>query len=91
MCEKKQSCCGGSADSSIKDFVKQKYGQLAEDARDRKETSCCGSGKRDDPITRDLYSESECAALPEEAPAEELADLAGSVVSAFIRAVKPAN
>jgi len=66
--DKRSCCCGGSAaDISTKDFVKQKYGQLAEEARDRRETSCCGSGKRDDPITRDLYSESESAALPEEA------------------------
>lgn len=63
-------CCGGSSTpngSDIKDFVKQKYGQVAVNATERKETSCCGSGTSKDAITRDLYSEAETQGIPVEA------------------------
>ena len=70
MSDEKQcccSCCGNDDDSAtIKDFVKQKYGQIAESAKDRKKTSCCGDTSKD-AITRDLYAEAETAGLPVEA------------------------
>jgi ubiquinone/menaquinone biosynthesis C-methylase UbiE len=47
--------------------VKKKYGQVAENAASRKETSCCGDGTSKDAITRDLYSEAETAGIPVEA------------------------
>lgn len=59
--------CSGNSDKSIKDFVKEKYGQVAENAMGNKETSCCGSGTSKDAITRDLYSDAEKAGLPVEA------------------------
>ncbi|MCL4499151.1 MAG: arsenite methyltransferase [Chloroflexi bacterium] len=66
-----KSCrgCGSGAASGgdIKAYVKEKYGQVAENASQRKETSCCGSGTSKDAITRDLYSEAETAGLPVEA------------------------
>ncbi|MCL5104817.1 MAG: arsenite methyltransferase [Armatimonadetes bacterium] len=63
-------CCGGSSTPSgndIKEFVKEKYGQVAVNAAERKETSCCGSGTSKDAITRDLYSEAETQGIPVEA------------------------
>ena len=64
MSEEKRCCC--NPDDLIKDFVKRKYGELADTAKDRKEASCCGDAGKD-PITRDLYSEAEAAGLPAEA------------------------
>ncbi|MCE5322528.1 arsenite methyltransferase [bacterium] len=63
-------CCGGSSTpngNDIKEFVKEKYGQVAVNAAERKETSCCGSGTSKDAITRDLYSEAETQGIPVEA------------------------
>jgi len=64
-------CCNGGGGTTngddIRAFVKQKYGQVAIDADQRKETSCCGSGTSKDAITRDLYSEAETAGIPVEA------------------------
>lgn len=61
-------CCGSSGGGdAIKDFVREKYGQVAVNARDRKETSCCESGTRKDAITRDLYTEAETDGIPVEA------------------------
>lgn len=63
--------CGGGGEiadsSSIKAFVKEKYGQVAVNAGEHKETSCCGSGTSKDAITRDLYSETETQGIPVEA------------------------
>lgn len=71
MSETKCGCCcggGGTADGNdIKKFVKEKYGQVAINAGERKETSCCGSGTSKDAITRDLYSEAETQGIPVEA------------------------
>ena len=65
----KGCCCGGGAavGNDIKTFVKEKYGQVAVNASERKETSCCGSGTSKDAITRDLYSEAETQGIPVEA------------------------
>lgn len=66
----KQSCCcgcGTDADGAIKDLVKQKYGQIAESAKARQESSCCCGDTSKDAITRDLYSEAETAGIPVEA------------------------
>lgn len=72
MAEKKKCgcCCGGSGTANgndIKEFVKEKYGQVAVNASERRETSCCGSGTSKDAITRDLYSEAETEGIPVEA------------------------
>lgn len=60
--------CGGgnvpTGDAEIKAFVKEKYGQVAVNAGERKETSCCGGGTSKDAITRDLYSEAETEGIP---------------------------
>lgn len=63
-------CCGGNSTpggNDIKEFVKEKYGQVAVNAGAHKETSCCGSGTSKDAITRDLYSEAETQGIPVEA------------------------
>ena len=55
------------AETSIKDVVKEKYGEAARRAQ-AGETSCCAPtccGNEKDPITSDLYSPSETAGLPE--------------------------
>ena len=71
MTESKGCCCGGGGEAAgsedIKAFVKQKYGQVAVNAAERKETSCCGSGTCKDAITRDLYTEAETEGIPVEA------------------------
>lgn len=71
MSENKCGCCGGGSKTTdsndIKNFVKEKYGQVAVNAEERKETSCCGSGTSKDAITRDLYSEAEIQGIPVEA------------------------
>ncbi len=54
------------AETSIKDVVKEKYGEVARRAATEK-TSCCAPtccGGERDPITSDLYSLSETAGLP---------------------------
>ncbi len=70
MTDNKCGCCGGGkaeADSNIKEFVRAKYGQVAVNATEHKETSCCGNGTSKDAITRDLYSEAETQGIPVEA------------------------
>ncbi|MCL5103588.1 MAG: arsenite methyltransferase [Armatimonadetes bacterium] len=71
MAEHKCGCCCGDSSTpngnDIKEFVKEKYGQVAVNASERKETSCCGSGTSKDAITRDLYSEAETQGIPVEA------------------------
>lgn len=68
MSDKKICGCGcGSGSGEIKSFVKQKYGQVATNAGNHRETSCCCEGTRKDAITRDLYTEAETAGLPVEA------------------------
>lgn len=63
-------CCGGGDTTSGKDikaFVKEKYGQVAENAASGKQTSCGCSCTSKDAITRDLYSEAETQGIPVEA------------------------
>lgn len=69
MSEGKCCCSGGGTGGgdAIKDYVKEKYGQIARNAQERKEGSCCGEGTSKDAITRDLYSEAEKEGLPVEA------------------------
>lgn len=71
MTEAKCKCCGGDnqvdSNGSIKEFVKEKYGQVAVTAGNGKETSCCGDGTSKDAITRDLYSDAEVEGIPVEA------------------------
>lgn len=71
MADSKCGCCcggGGTADASdIKQFVREKYGQIAVSAAGRKRASCCGGGTSTDVITRDLYSEAETQGIPVEA------------------------
>ena len=59
----------------IKDIVKDKYAKVALRVASAGATSCCGSAEAAagcDPITSNLYSESETAALPVEATAASL-------------------
>ncbi|OFX13379.1 MAG: arsenite S-adenosylmethyltransferase [Armatimonadetes bacterium RBG_16_58_9] len=65
-----KSCCGvGKAAGSegIKAFIKQKYGEVAQNASAGNQTSCGCSCTSKDAITRDLYSEVETAGIPVEA------------------------
>ena len=55
---------------TIQDAVQEKYGEAARRAASGKPGSCCGTsacGAEADPITKDLYSDSEKSALPETA------------------------
>lgn len=71
MAENKCGCCcggGGNTDGDdIRKVVREKYGQVAVNAGECKETSCCGGGTSKDAITRDLYSEAETQGIPVEA------------------------
>lgn len=60
-------CGDNTSANGIKDLVKEKYGKVAVNASECKETSCCGNGTRKDAITRDLYSEAETEGIPVEA------------------------
>src|SRR2546429_2220239 len=60
--------------SDLQEDVKQKYGEAAKRAATGG-TACCGAGAERsgcDPITKDLYSDAEKAALPEKAVAASL-------------------
>jgi ubiquinone/menaquinone biosynthesis C-methylase UbiE len=61
------------ADQDIKQIVKDKYGKAALKVT-AGESSCCGSvsGREADPITSNIYSDSEKACLPAEAAAASL-------------------
>src|SRR5262245_29177226 len=55
--------------TNLKDAVKEKYGEAALRVLNEA-SSCCGSpacGSNGDPITSDLYSETQAAQIPEEA------------------------
>jgi len=70
MSETKGCCCSGggtNAGSDIKEFIKEKYGQAATAASERKQANCCGGGTSKDVITRDLYTEAETEGIPVEA------------------------
>jgi SAM-dependent methyltransferase len=67
MSDCKCGCGGDNGSDAIKKIVKEKYGQVALNAQQLQETSCCGSGTCKDAITRDLYSEAEREGLPVEA------------------------
>jgi SAM-dependent methyltransferase len=66
------------ADQDIKEIVKDKYGKAAlkvvagGEASCCSTTACCGTDAAADPITSNLYSDSETAALPAEAVAASL-------------------
>jgi arsenite methyltransferase len=62
------------SEANIRDAVKQKYGEAAKRAASGG-TACCGGGAElsgCDPITKDLYAESEKAGLPAKAVAASL-------------------
>ena len=62
------------SEPNIQEAVKQKYGEAAKRAANG-ESACCGGGGElsgCDPITRDIYSQSEKSALPERAVAASL-------------------
>lgn len=62
------------SDSNIQEAVRQKYGEAAKRAASGG-TACCGGGAElsgCDPITKDLYNETEKSALPEKAVAASL-------------------
>jgi arsenite methyltransferase len=54
---------------NVKETVRQRYGQAAREVTQGAKTSCCSTtccgGSAEDPITSNLYSEAETAALPE--------------------------
>jgi arsenite methyltransferase len=56
---------------NVKETVRERYGQAARQVTQGAKTSCCSTtccgGSADDPITSNLYSEAETAALPETA------------------------
>jgi arsenite methyltransferase len=57
--------------ADVKETVRRKYGEAARQVADGGKSSCCSStccgGTAEDPITSNLYSSSETAALPEKA------------------------
>ncbi len=57
--------------TTLQDTIKEKYGKAATDAQSGA-ASCCGTTCCGDPITSDLYSDSETAALPAEAVSASL-------------------
>ena len=57
---------------NIKDIVKEKYGEAAKRAASGEGSSCCGTASASadnccDPISSNLYGESEAATIPEAA------------------------
>ena len=56
---------------NLKETVRQRYGQSAREIAEGAKTSCCSTtccgGTAEDPITSNLYSQAETAALPEKA------------------------
>lgn len=67
MAEQKCCCSKTNENDAIKDFVKEKYGEIARNAGAGKEGSCCGEGTSKDAITRDLYTDAETEGIPVEA------------------------
>ena len=62
-------------DKSIKDVVREKYGQIASNVAKDTGTSCCGSGASSccsDPISSDLYDIQQQSGLPADAVAASL-------------------
>jgi len=62
------------SDKNIQEVVKERYAAAAKQVAGRK-TACCGAGAESsgcDPITRNLYNESDRAALPADAVAASL-------------------
>jgi len=62
------------SEQNIQDVVRQKYGEAAKQAAAGGVASCGGGGELSccDPITRDLYDETQIAGLPEKAVAASL-------------------
>lgn len=69
-------CCAPAAEepADVREVVKERYGAAAKAISQGKKTSCCGGAPVDlleikgvDPITRDLYSAEEAAAVPADA------------------------
>src|SRR5688572_28096761 len=52
---------------NIKEAVREKYGQAAKAVSTGEKTSCCSRKTSCDPITSDLYEDSQTGAIPEEA------------------------
>ena len=53
--------------TTIKDAVREKYAEAARQVTTQSKASCCGSGKKADPITTDLYEAAQAQELPQEA------------------------
>ena len=77
-----QSCCApaccapeatpAKADDTVRDVVKERYGQAVKAVMNGAKGACCGSStatgmSATDPITRDLYDAAETSSIPEEA------------------------
>ena len=58
-------------DQTVKEIVRARYGEAARSVQNQQPASCCGDGccstKKLDPVTVDLYDESQTAGLPAEA------------------------
>lgn len=75
--EPSEPCCPPAKEpdppkQDVRDVVKARYGQAAKAIAQGKKTSCCGGAEAPeirgvDPITRDLYSADEAAAVPADA------------------------
>jgi len=62
-------------DKTIKEIVREKYGQIASNVADNTNSSCCGSGAtscREDPISSDLYDFEQQTDIPADAVAASL-------------------
>jgi arsenite methyltransferase len=74
MTKSQSSCCGGSSApvQDLREVVKERYGQAVRAVIRGAKPTCCGSSSATgiggtDPITRDLYADTQTAGLPEEA------------------------
>ena len=54
-------------ETTIKDAVREKYAEAARQVTTQSKASCCGSRKKADPITTDLYGATQTQELPQEA------------------------
>jgi len=54
-------------ETTIKDAVRERYAEAARQVTTQSKASCCGSRKKADPITADLYGETQTRELPQEA------------------------
>jgi SAM-dependent methyltransferase len=54
-------------ETTIKDAVRERYAEAARQVTSTKMATCCGSSRKEDPITSNLYDNDQTAMLPEDA------------------------